>query len=147
MDGNIAIGVTLIFAAGLLTGYYLWRSHRMSKHPKYQELRRAVTIIRLRNAAIITAMLAFASYSLLLAGLTRLSPGSDAYTARSNVSTYTLYLGIAMTATVIWLSIVSRKAEFNFNRLLQKHTVKEKFLAGLRFGTRQKPNPKRKNHA
>ncbi|MDB5168612.1 MAG: hypothetical protein JWO55_870 [Candidatus Saccharibacteria bacterium] len=144
MDGYVAVGVALIFVAVALSGYYLWHSHRMSRAPEYQELRRAATIIRLRNAAIIIAMLSFSGFSLLLAGMSRLSLGSEAYIARSSLSTYALYLGLAMTATVIWLTIISRKVEFNFNRLLQMHAVKEKFRAGLKFSSRPKSKPKRK---
>ena len=145
MDGYIIVGVALAFATIPLSGYYLWHSHRMSKDPDYQELRRAAWIIRIRNTATIIAMLAFSGFSLLLASMPRLTPRTEEYITRDILSTYALYTGLAMVVTSIVLWFIGRKAEFDFDRLLRINGVKEKFWAGVKFNQRRKQRPKYKN--
>lgn len=139
MDGYAIIGLTLFFTTVVLLGYFLWHSHRTKKDLDDQGLKRAAIIIRLRNTATILAMFGFSVFLLLLSSMPQLSPGTEEYTARDNLSAYVLYAGLAMLAAATCLSIISRRAEFNFKRLLQIHAVKEKLHATLKF----KRKPKR----
>lgn len=145
MNGYSGTGIGLFFAALVLLAFFLWHSHRLRRNSRDQDIRRAVTIIRLRNTAIILAMLAFSTFFLLLSSLSKLERGTAEYAMRDSLSAYALAVGLVLLAIAIYMGILSRKAEFNFKRLLQQYAVKEKLVAMLKFGRKRTPKPKQTN--
>lgn len=141
MDGYSIIGVALFFATLLLLSYILLHSHRIKVDLEDQELKRAATIVRLRNIALIMGMLAISSFFMLLSSMSPLGTGTAEYATRDTLNTYILYTGLVLFAIAAGLGLVSRKAEFNFRRLLQQYAVREKLRATLKF--KRKPKSKR----
>jgi Ni/Fe-hydrogenase subunit HybB-like protein len=147
VDGYSIIGVVLLFTTLLLLSYILLHSHRIKVDLEDQELKRAATIVRLRNTALILGLLAISSFFILLSSMSPLSTGTTEYATRDTLNTYVLYAGLVLFAIAAGLGIVSKKAEFNFRRLLQQYAVREKLAATVKFRRKPKPKPNRTNRA
>lgn len=132
MNGYNSFGIILFFTTFIVLACILWRTHGIKVDLEDPELKRAALIIRLRNVALILGMFAISAFLIMRTSIPLLS-------------TYLLYVGLALLIAAAYLRFVSKKPEFNFERLLQQYAVKEKLAAMLKFSRKPAPKPKRRN--